>query len=82
MKVEIFSRFTPEGRQYYEWDLWDGPDGIDHVHGFASDLIHAFSKIMEWRERIGADYAADVEADLKTLHDFITNNETDCGSTD
>ncbi len=82
MKIEIINHFTKEGNEYIEWDLWDGPDGIDHAHGYASDLVQAFSKIFEWRERIGADYAADVEADLKTLHEFIANNETDNGPTD
>ena len=59
MKIEIYDRFTPDGRPYYEWSLWDGPDGIDHAHGYASDLVQAFSKIFEWRERIAADYAND-----------------------
>jgi hypothetical protein len=77
MKVKIIDRFTPSGKIFYEWWLFDGPDGIEHVHGFATDLITAFSKVMEWRERIGADYAAEVEADMNTLKNFIENNETD-----
>jgi len=81
MKIDIADRFTPEGRVFYEWNLWDGPDGIDHAHGYASDLVQAFSKILEWHERIGADYAAEVAEDLisdiETARHFITNNETD-----
>jgi hypothetical protein len=77
MQVEIVNAFTAEGKEYYKWELYDGPDGIEHVHGFATDLITAFSKVMEWRERIGADYAAEVESDLETLRNFIKNNETD-----
>ena len=66
MKISIVNRFTAEGRQYIEWDLWDGPaDSSDHAHGYATDLVQAFSKIFEWRERIAADYAS--------LHD---NDET------
>ena len=57
MKIEVHSRFTPDGKEYYEWSLWDGPDGIDNAHGFATDLIVAFSKLIEWRERINNDYA-------------------------
>jgi hypothetical protein len=78
MKVKIIDRFTPSGKIFYEWWLFDGPDGIEHVHGFATDLITAFSKVLEWHERIGADYAAEVESDLKTLKTFTENNETDC----
>jgi hypothetical protein len=65
MKIEIINHFTADGREYIEWSLWDGPDGIDHAHGYASDLVQAFSKIFEWRERIAADY-----------NDLNTNNET------
>ena len=72
MKIEISSRFTPDGKEFYEWDLLDGPaDSSDHAHGYAADLIVAFSKILEWRERIAADY-----------NDLYTNNETDCQPTD
>jgi len=78
MKIEIFNHFTSDGREYIEWDLYDGPDGIDHAHGYAIDLVQAFSKIFEWRERIGRDYAEEVLEDMKTLETFLqTNDETD-----
>jgi hypothetical protein len=79
MKIEILNRFTPDGREYLEWSLWDGPDGIDHAHGYASDLVQTFSKIFEWRERIAADYATEVLTDIETAKQFLTtelNNET------
>ena len=77
MKIEIIDRFTPDGRKYYEWNLWDGPDGIDHAHGYASDLVQAFSKIFEWHERIASDYATEVLTDMETAKQFlITNDET------
>ena len=77
MKIEIIDRFTPDGRAFYEWNLWDGPDGIDHAHGYASDLVQAFSKIFEWHERIGADYAQEILTDMETAKQFLTtNNET------
>jgi hypothetical protein len=72
MKIEIYNRSTADGREYYEWDLWDGPaDSSDHAHGYASDLVQCFSKIFEWRERIAADY-----------NDLYNDNETHDGSTD
>jgi hypothetical protein len=78
MKISIVNKFTAEGQEYIEWDLWDGPaDRSDHAHGYATDLVQAFSKIFEWRERIAADYAVELEKDLETLKNFITNNETD-----
>jgi len=65
MKIEILNQFTADGREYYKWDLYDGPDDIDHAQGFATDLVQAFSKIFEWRERISRDYITE------------PNNETD-----
>ena len=77
MKVEILNRYTPDGREFYDWTLWDGPDGIEEVHGYATDLITAFSKILEWHERIAADYAQDVISEIETARHFITTNDTD-----
>lgn len=56
MKIEITSRYMPDGKEFYEWTLADGPEGIEEVHGYATDLITAFSKVIEWRERIAAEY--------------------------
>jgi hypothetical protein len=56
MKIEIVNHFTNTGKEFFRFELYDGPDGIEHVSGFASDLVEAFSKIIEWRERIGQDY--------------------------
>ena len=79
MQIEITKRFTSDGKAFYEWDLWDGPaDCSDHAHGYASDLVQAFSKILEWRERIGADYAAEILQDMDNAQHFLTtetNNE-------
>ncbi len=81
MKIEINNRFTSDGKEFFEWDLWDGPaDYSDHAHGYASDLITAFSKLIEWKERIDRDYVAELESDLDTLQNFITDNETDDGT--
>jgi hypothetical protein len=79
MRIEILNRVTADGREYIEWNLWDGPEDIDHAHGYASDLVQAFSKIFEWRERIAADYAQEILADMENAKQFLTtepNNET------
>lgn len=77
MKINISNHLTPDGKEYYEWDLWDGPaDHSDHAHGYAVDLITAFSKLMEWRERISADYAEEILSDFETPTKFSKENET------
>ncbi len=77
MLIQIVNKFTSQGSEFYEWTLCDGPDGVEELHGYATDLITAFSKIIEWRERIAAEYAAEVAKDLETLKTFLANNETD-----
>jgi len=79
MKINISNHFSPEGQEYYRWELWDGPnDSSEHARGYAVDLITAFSKLMEWRERINADYAVEVAKDLETLKEFTKANESNC----
>lgn len=56
MKLEVINHFTEDGKEFYEYTLYDGPDGKERVHGYAVDLIVAFTKIIEWRERISRDY--------------------------
>jgi hypothetical protein len=77
MLIKIENRFTPGGQEFYEWSLRDGPDGIEEVRGYATDLITAFSKIIEWRERIASEYAEEVAQDIETLQNFLSENETD-----
>ena len=31
----------------YHWELYDGPDGIDHFTGFSSSLGEAFESIIK-----------------------------------
>lgn len=56
MKLQIDSHFNSDGKEFFEYTLYDGPDGIEKVHGYSMDLILAFTKILEWRERIARDY--------------------------
>ena len=80
MKIKILDRFTPTGQSYYEWWLWAGPDGIEEIHGYAADLITAFSKILEWHERIAADYAAEVLSDMENAQQFLINRNNETNS--
>lgn len=57
MKIEIVNEFY-EGREFFRFVLYDGPDGIEEVRGVAVDLPETFAKIMEWRYRIAEDYAS------------------------
>jgi hypothetical protein len=67
MKIEIINHYAADGKEFYYWTLYDGPDGIDEAKGFAVDLIEAMSKILEWRERIARDYSEELTQDLDTL---------------
>ena len=58
MKIEISDHFS-EGRTVYYWTLYDGPDGIDKVTGYAVSLEEALEKILDWRHRIANDYTED-----------------------
>lgn len=80
MYIEIESRFTNDGREYITWSLYDGPDGIEHVQGYATDLITTFTKLLEWRERIAEDYVAMANNNMGTSTNFTANNETDTGT--
>lgn len=78
MKISIVNKFTPDGREFIEWDIWYGPaDCSDHAHGYAIDLVQAFAKIFEWKERMDRDYADEFAADLDTLQNFLQQNDPD-----
>ena len=63
MKLDVTNHFAPDGREFYYWTLHDGPDGIDEVTGFGSDLCEVFAKVIEWRERISTYYTEDTNTD-------------------
>lgn len=76
MLIKIINRTFDNGQEFYEWDLWDGPaDSSDHAHGYATDLVHAFSKVLEWRERIANDYNFLHETNDETLSAGTENTE-------
>lgn len=55
MKIEVTNQWF-QGREYFEFTLYDGPDSSERAHGYSVDLIEAFTKIIEWREMIARDY--------------------------
>jgi hypothetical protein len=57
MKIEIKSQIF-EGREYLEFLLHDGPQEREKIRGYATDLIVAFTKIIEWHERIESEYGS------------------------
>lgn len=60
MKIEIRSQETKAG-EVFEFTLTDGSDENERVRGYSSDLIHTFTKILEWRERISRDLREETE---------------------
>lgn len=57
MKISIVNKTSKDNdMEYFEWELNDGPEEFERVTGYSSDLINAFTKILEWRERIRADF--------------------------
>ncbi len=55
MKLEVVSHWV-KGKEHFEFTLFDGPDGLERAHGYSTDLIVAFTKVIEWREKISRDY--------------------------
>ena len=52
MKIEIVYQAG-----YYQWKLWDGPDGIDYYRGAAKSLGCAIEQIFVKRTENARHYA-------------------------
>lgn len=65
MKIEIYDLWRG-GRTVYFWTLYDGPDGIDKVSGYATSLEEAVTKILDWRQRIADDYIGSIDSDQES----------------
>lgn len=61
MKIEI--NYNPQEHNY-TWQVWDGPDGIDHAKGTELTLGACFEKIVEFRLVNGLTYCEN-DTDLK-----------------
>lgn len=71
MRIEVLNHWV-NGKEHFEFTLFDGPDGRERAHGYSTDLIVAFTKIIEWREMISRDY--------RDLPDCIEGYTTDEGA--
>jgi hypothetical protein len=65
MRIKITNHFA-NGKEYFRFNLLDGPDEAVEVKGFSVDLIETFTKIIEWRERIATDYLEETLEDDET----------------
>jgi HKD family nuclease len=61
MKLEIISFINESGKEFFKYELLDGPNNEERVQGYATDLIIAFTKVLEWRERISRDFSQSVD---------------------
>jgi hypothetical protein len=60
MKIEI--SLNPE-TSMYEYEVWDGPDGIDYDEGLGLDLGQVFEKIIIFRTLNAQHYTEGTEND-------------------
>ena len=52
MNAEIYT----DKENKYQWELWDGPDGIEQAKGTAETLGECFEKIVDARQIIAREY--------------------------
>ena len=50
MRSEIY--FSPD-TGLYNWELWDGPDGIYYRTGYCQTLSECFKRVIQARAEIG-----------------------------
>lgn len=74
MKIEVYDMWR-NGRTIYYWTLFDGPDGIDKVSGYATTLEETVCKILDWRQRIANDYISSLSEE--ELCETVGTTETD-----
>lgn len=47
MHLSVHTTSTPSGDTQYRWELFDGPDGIDHFTGTESSLGLVFEEVVK-----------------------------------
>ena len=77
MNIEICDLYRG-GQTVYFWTLYDGPDGIDKVSGYATSLEEVVTKILDWRQRIANDYISSLSPEElgETVRETVGDGET------
>ena len=74
MKIEIYDLWRG-GNTVYFWTLYDGPNSIDKVSGYATSLEEAATKILDWRQRIANDYIESIASDEESCSETVGDGE-------
>lgn len=61
MKIEITYSNVDE---FYHWQVYDGPEGIDFASGTELDLAQCFEQIVKFRLLNALTYSEDVAKDI------------------
>lgn len=55
MIVSITTNFE-DGKERYDWEVYDGPDGIEYKNGVEDSLGACFERIVAFRTLMMLDY--------------------------
>lgn len=74
MNIEIASYYCQEEqREKYTWDLYDGPDGIDHYYGVEDSLSKCMEEIIKKRIINSLTYTDNDEELKAIMRDYLSS---------
>lgn len=77
MNITITSYYNQEEqREQYNWELFDGPDGIDHYWGTENSLSQCFEEIIKKRIINSLAYSSGDEELKSIMRDYLSSPET------
>jgi hypothetical protein len=59
MQLTVTEMVDSDGNRWYEWQMYDGPDGIDDSSGRANTLGECFEKVVHNRTITAISYSSD-----------------------
>lgn len=59
MKLTVNEIVDSNGNKWYEWKMYDGPDGIDESFGRTKTLGECFEDVIHERTITGISYSSD-----------------------
>jgi hypothetical protein len=59
MMFTVLETPLAEGQVIYRWELWDGPDGIEHHEGVAGSIGQCLTAIAGARRLVASSYGGD-----------------------